>query len=214
MRDYGVDAIGQEQRIRQAAEGDRQALEHLLMSHYNMLVRYIAAGLPPSVQAAVSVEDILQDTFSLAFRDIGKLAPRGERAFAAWLKTIAENRLRDAIKELKRKKRGGGHLPVRTQAGTSTGSFVDLVELLSAGDRTPSRILAGKEAVQAVQVSLAALPDDYREVIRLRYLEGKGTDEIASEMNRSPGAIRGLVDRAKKMMREALGRSSKYLSSR
>jgi RNA polymerase sigma-70 factor (ECF subfamily) len=93
-------------------------------------------------------------------------------------------------------------------------SVADLVEMLSAGDCTASQLVAGREAVRAVQVAMAGLSDDYRQAIRLRYLEGKSLAETAELMDRTPGAVRGLLDRAKDKMREALGRASLYLSTK
>ena len=42
------------------------------------------------------------------------------------------------------------------------------------------------------------LPDDQREAVRLRYLGGQSLEETAKEMQRSPGAVRGLLHRARK----------------
>ena len=50
---------------------------------------------------------------------------------------------------------------------------------------------------------LAALPDDYREVIILRNLEGLSHAEIAQRLNRSPGAVRMLWVRALAALRTA-----------
>ena len=86
--------------------------------------------------------------------------------------------------------------------------------MLSDGRRTPGRSIARREAVRAVQVVIAGLPDDYQQAIRLRYFEGKSLAETAAAMDRSPGAVRGLIDRAKEKMRAALGRASLYLSTK
>ena len=75
------------------------------------------------------------------------------------------------------------------------------------------RYLTG-EAIQAIQVAIASLPDDYREAIHLKYMEGRSLEEVATQMNRSPGAVRGLIDRAKQKMRAAMGRSSRWFSKR
>jgi RNA polymerase sigma-70 factor (ECF subfamily) len=85
-------------------------------------------------------------------------------------------------------------------------SLIDLVELLSADGRSPSSYLQRDEAVMAVQTVIRQLPDDYRRAIELRFMEGKGLDEVAAIMNRSPRAVQGLVDRAKKAMRLTLER--------
>jgi RNA polymerase sigma factor (sigma-70 family) len=75
-------------------------------------------------------------------------------------------------------------------------------------------VVAGHEAVQAVHVGLAGLPDDQREAIRLHYLDGASVKETAAAMERSPDAVRGLLHRAKQALRNTLGRSSRWLSKK
>ncbi len=58
------------------------------------------------------------------------------------------------------------------------------------------------------------LPDDQREAIRLRYLSGRSLEETAAAMQRSPGAVRGLVQRAKQALRGAMVRSTLWLSKK
>jgi RNA polymerase sigma-70 factor (ECF subfamily) len=202
------------ERIAQAAAGKRAAVERLLLDYYSPLVRHLQPLIPVSQQSLLSVEDILQETFSQVFQDIHTFTPTTEKSFGTWLKAIAENRLRDAIKSQKRKKRGGGQMRVEPAALTEDDSVAGLAEMLSAGQSTPSQALARKEAVRAAQVAMAGLPEDYREAVRLRFLEGCTVETVAAEMRRSPGAVRGLIDRAKRAMRETLARASHYFSSR
>ena len=64
----------------------------------------------------------------------------------------------------------------------------------------------------AIQVGVASLPDDQREAIRLRYLQGLTTQAAADQMERTPEAVRGLVSRAKQSLRTVLGNSSRWFS--
>ena len=61
-------------------------------------------------------------------------------------------------------------------------------------------------------LALSQLPEDYREAIRLQFMEGMGYQEIADEMGKTPGAIQGLVKRARQKLRDNLGTASAYLS--
>lgn len=196
------------QLVRQATHADRVALQQLLSLHASELSGFIAHKMPASRRALVDPEDILQQTFVAVFRDIGRLEPRGDRSFVAWLKTIAEHRIQDAVKALGRVKRGGQLRQVRYVAATASRSMAQLVELLSSGSHTPSRSVAGHEAVKAVQDAIAELPEDYRQAVELRLLEGRSLEEAAAAMDRSPRAVQGLVDRAKTKLRAALARVS------
>ena len=53
---------------------------------------------------------------------------------------------------------------------------------LPADTLTPSRQLIEIEDDEELRQAIARLPEDYREVIRLRYQEGRPFDEIASLM--------------------------------
>jgi RNA polymerase sigma-70 factor (ECF subfamily) len=200
--------------VRQAASGDRIALERVLLSQYGHLLCLIASEIPAHVRPQIAAEDVLQQTFVQVFRDINKYEPREGISFYAWLQQIARNRLRDTIRSLNRKKRGGEHQQVREVPKGECGSVADLVELLSAEGDSPSREAAKQEGVQAIRVGLAGLPDDQRRAVQLRLIEGHGLHETAAAMNRTPDAIRGLIHRGKQGLREALGRSSLWLTKK
>ena len=51
---------------------------------------------------------------------------------------------------------------------------------------------------------LSRLPDDYREVIVLRNLQGLSHEEVAARMGRNVGAVRMLWVRALARLREAM----------
>jgi RNA polymerase sigma-70 factor (ECF subfamily) len=205
---------GEREMIARAISGDHVALEQLLLRHYDRLVRTIGAKLPASIQQVVDVDDILQQTFLQVFRDIHNFKPHSGPSFFHWVKTIAENRLLDTIKGLKRKKRGGDCHQVRDVKGTETSSIKNLVDMLSANGRGPSFSVARHEATQAIQIGLASLPDDQREAIRLRFINGKSLEEVAIAMARTKGAVRGLLYRAKQELQGTLGRSSRWLTKK
>jgi RNA polymerase sigma-70 factor (subfamily 1) len=195
-----------------AAVGDRGALERLLLDDYDRLTTFVAPKIPSSLQALITVEDVLQETFVHVFRDFGQTRLGDERAFFGWLCAVAEHRLSDLVRLHQRKKRGGDRRRVTAQADRS--SMADLLHILSTGQRSPSQSAAAHEAMEAVQIGMAALPDDQREAVRLRYLGGQSLEQTAKEMRRSPGAVRGLLHRAKEALREGLHRSSMWLSKK
>ncbi len=203
-----------EQLLACAVAGDQAALERLLFLYYDHLAAHIGRKLPLDVRSQLGVDDILQDTFVQAFRDIRTLAPQGEQAFRAWLETVADHRLQDALRRARRKKRGGDFQQA-TDGGAPEGSqWLPLVELLKGDVGTPSQNAAQQEAVAAVQVGVSALPPDQREAIRMHCLDRLSVEETAQAMQRTPGAVRGLVQRAKIALREHLMSSSLWFSKR
>jgi RNA polymerase sigma-70 factor (ECF subfamily) len=203
---------GQTDLIEQARAGDRAALQQLLWDHYNRLVGFIRPRLSGNLQRLIAVEDVVQETFIQAIRDIGNCQATSDQAFAAWLSAIAEHRLHDIIKGLYRQKRGGDRRQVEAPVAGSAGGLVELVDLISDHRSTPGGRLTRHEAVQAMQIGIAGLPDDQREAVRLRYLEGKSIEETAAELGRTAAAVNGLVRRAKESLRSILLESSRRQS--
>jgi RNA polymerase sigma-70 factor, ECF subfamily len=198
--------------IQQARAGERAALQQLLWDHYDRLIGFITPRLSGNLQRLIAIEDVIQETFIQAIRDIGNCQATSEPSFAAWLSAIAEHRLHDIIKGLYRRKRGGDRRQVEALVSASGRGLVELVELVSDHRSTPGRQLSRQEAIQALQIGIAALPDDQREAVRLRYLEGKSIEQTAQEMARTTAAVNGLVRRAKESLRATLLDSSQWLS--
>jgi RNA polymerase sigma-70 factor (ECF subfamily) len=202
----------QSELIEQARAGDRASLQQLLWDHYNQLVSFLAPRLTGNLQRMVAVEDVIQETFIQAIRDIGKCQANTQPSFAAWLSAIAEHRLHDIIKGLYRQKRGGDWRQVEGFVAGSAGRLVELVELISDHGLTPGRALTRHEAMHAIRIGIAALPEDQRQAIRLRYLEGKSVEETATMLGRTAAAVNGLVRRAKEALRTTLLESSRWMS--
>ncbi len=196
-----------------AAAGDRGALERLLLNHFDELEKRIASKLPPRLAATHAAEDILQVTFFQAFRDIGRYRARAGASFGDWLARIADNRLLDAIKQHDCAKRGGDRQRVGEIAVGDSRS-ASLLDWIAADQTSPSSVIARSEALHALHVALASIPEDQREAIRLRHLEGKSLEEAAEAMGRSRDAVRGLVQRGKLSLEEAMSRASRWLSAR
>ncbi|MCA9149319.1 MAG: sigma-70 family RNA polymerase sigma factor [Planctomycetales bacterium] len=201
--------------VRQAIEGDAQALERLLLAHCDTVAEHIRPKLAGPLQSLISVEDILQETFFRAFQQINNFEPKSDQSFLAWLKIIAESRIVDAIKHQKRRKRGGDMRRVDPAHDVFQTSVADLMVLLADDDGdSPSRIVATDEAVRAMQVAIASLPEEQRQAVLLRYFRQKSFDEAGAEMDRSAEAVRGLLRRAKVALRERMQRTSIWLSKR
>lgn len=200
--------------LNSAVAGDAIAFEHLLLEHFSALRRHIEPQIPRTARRHLAAEDVLQEAFAQAFRDIGRVHATTSGEFFAWLKSIADHRLIDLLRMLRRSKRGGQRLQLSTFSAHAGASMANLLEVVGFDFNRPDRSAARREAEQAVRVAVATLPENQREVICARYFSGKSIDEIASNTGRTPAAIRGLIHRAKEQLRTAMGRSSKWMSRR
>ena len=177
------------------------------MLHADALTRRLQLRMPRALERINAVDDILQQTYADAYRDIGQFQSREPGSFFAWLQTIAENRLRNAIKAAGRQKRGGDRGSFDPPPGALT-SVRDMLAQVAGDDPTASIDAMREEAVLALNVALAEMPADYRQVLQLRYLNGLSMEETAQAMNRTPDAVRSLSDRAKKRLREMMAKLS------
>jgi RNA polymerase sigma-70 factor (ECF subfamily) len=197
-----------------AVGGDSDASAELLFEYHDRLRSSLAGKVAADLQSVVEEDDILQDAYCEAFRSIRTFQPKSDRAFFRWLETIAEHQLIDMARTQRAKKRGGEHRKSSNTAPGGDESYVDLFNQLSGGSSTPSRIVAREEAVKALKVQLASLPEDYRQAILLREIEGLSRQEVARRMGRSEDEVRGLLYRARNQLRNAMGNSSLWFSKK
>ena len=197
--------------LRRAAAGDRAALSQLLLVHYDGLKRHLAGRISSDLQRLICADDILHQTFVRAAQAIGSFQTQPAGSFRAWLKTIAENLIKDAEKRQRRERRAAN--PARPAGSPDEyGSWVALVEKLAGDGTSPSARMQLRDSVRCLQVAMASLPEDQREVIQRHYLQDQSFEEIAQTLGRTKDAIRGTCFRARKNLRALLGRSSLYFS--
>lgn len=198
--------------VEKAVSGDQDALTELLRDQRPGLERHIESSISGQWRSAIDAADIMQITYLEAFLRIDRLNGRNIRAFAAWLRRIAENNLRDAVRMLDADKRPSPARQVRPAATGSDDSMVGLVNLLGAVSMTPSRAVAAGEAKAFLNDALKRLPPDYEQVVRLYDLEGRPAKDVAERMGRSEGAVYMLRARAHDYLQELMGSRSKFFS--
>ena len=148
----------------------------ILMSRAQRVHSYVAEKIPPRMRRVVSADDVMQDIWITVINSASDITSTGSEEFDPWLTRLAQRRIADAIRRAGALKRGGNEVIVYVQARSS--SFVDLFARLSSSHNTPSSEVSTQESVHAVQIALAALSEDYRTAIGLRYIEDFSHDQI------------------------------------
>lgn len=189
--------------------GDTDSLAALLRSHGPTVRGRLRISAP--WQAQLDAADIMQVTYLEAFLRIKELSANELDGFVAWLERIAENNLRDAIRELTRARRPDPRY--RIGGGDRDESMSTLLATLADDTRTASSICAGREAVSLLEKALKHLPEDYRQVVELFDLEGRPAEEVAHVMGRSRGGIYVLRVRAHSRLRELLGSTTRFFGT-
>jgi RNA polymerase sigma-70 factor (ECF subfamily) len=200
--------------LKRAVAGDEVALEKLLLQYHARLAGLLSSRVPAQLRSVLSVEDVLQETYMVVFREIRSFQPRSLPAFWSWLSRVAEHRLYDLVRGELSAKRGGDRRRVETRGASGPGSTVEWLEQLAEHERTPSRSAAAREALNEVRMALDSLPPDYREALRLRYINGFSVAQTAETMQRTEGAVCLLCHRALRRMHGVLGGSAEFFGLR
>ena len=188
------------QWLAQAQQGEPAAITSLLRGQDAYLCAYVRRRLQRDLQPFVAVDDVLQELYLAAFKSIGRFTGRRSGELRAWLIGIAENKLREARKAHRAKKRGGGqHHRVEADRTTMYGK---LVERVAHPGPTPSRIVAGKESRQHLGLALASLRPRDREAIELRFFRQLPLDAVAEHLAISPDAAKKRCHRALQRLRD------------
>jgi RNA polymerase sigma-70 factor (ECF subfamily) len=176
--------------------GDKQAFG-LLVSKYQRRIQRLIGRMVRDVDL---VEDIAQETFIRAYRALHLF--RGEAQFYTWLYRIAVNTAKKALLDLKRN-------PTRSDsfAGAEDEDETSWRKEELTNDETPESSLAAKELASVVNEAVDALPEDLKQAITLREIEGLSYDEIALVMDCPIGTVRSRIFRA----REAISAKIKPL---
>jgi RNA polymerase sigma-70 factor (ECF subfamily) len=202
----------EEQLTHAVLAGDEDALSELLRRHGQELRQRLTGQIGRQYRSAVDEDDVLQVTYMEAFLRIYQFTNAGSGSFLAWLTRIAENNLRDAIREL-----DAGSRPPRARqlhAAPMSESYDDLLSSLVGSDSTPFKRAARGESKEIIEAALEELPLDYAKVIRLYDLELLEIEKVAAALNRSKGATHMLRARAHDRLRELLGEEGRFFSDK
>ncbi len=157
--------------IEKARQGDWLALVGLLTAHYPLLRSRAEARMDQALKAKLDPEDILQEVYLDVFRLIDRFEDRGPDAFLNWVLTILDSNLVNARRALRRQKRDvAREVPLGAPGGTT--SYRNLLDELCTASGTPSRAVRHEEEIGALLASIAELPDQHQQVVRLRFLNG------------------------------------------
>jgi len=173
--------------VQRAVAGDQRAFELLVIKYQRRVERLIGR----MVRDVDLVEDIAQETFIRAYRALHQF--RGDAQFYTWLYRIAVNTAKKFLLELKKDPTVSDSALAPKDEDDET--FWPRNE--PSTDETPESVLAAKEIGQAVSQALAELPDDLRQAISLREMDGLSYEDIAQLMVCPIGTVRSRIFRAR-----------------
>jgi RNA polymerase sigma-70 factor (ECF subfamily) len=185
--------------------GDAEALALYIEAHRRQLLAYVERQLGAALRRKIEAEDIFQEVSADAVRSLGTM-DLAEREPFSWLCQIAERRIIDAHRRFfDAQKRDAGREVALGAGGGSDSQPGGLINLLVASMTTPSQAFSRNAREARVQEAVAQLPEEQREVLRLRYVEGWPTKQIAEHLKKSDVSIRVMLTRTVQKLQEMLG---------
>ena len=182
--------------VERTVAGDQKAFELLVIKYQRRIQRLIGR----MVRDVDLVEDIAQETFIRAYRALAQF--RGDAQFYTWLYRIAVNTAKKALMDLKRN-------PTVSENAYKSADDDETspVENELTSSETPEAVLASKEIAEIINAAMEALPEELRQAITLREIEGLSYEDIAEAMSCQIGTVRSRIFRA----REAISQKVKPL---
>jgi RNA polymerase sigma-70 factor, ECF subfamily len=162
-----------EELVRRVRSNDPLAFDELYQRYSPRVFGYLFQRLNGNVEEA---EDLTADVFTRVYEKIDGFQPQGA-PLSAWVFRIAHNRLIDSVRRR----------PRQVQ-----------VALDDAPELTAGPVFGGIDqqvALDQIKAGLARLTPEQRQVIVLRFLEGKSLAETAAIVNRNEDAVKKLQAR-------------------
>jgi RNA polymerase sigma-70 factor (ECF subfamily) len=178
-------AAGDAHLVEAALAGDRGAFGDLVLRYQDRLFNSLFRMVGSREDAA----DAVQDAFVQAYVKLESF--RGASQFYTWLYRIAMNvalsrrRRRRPTTSIDAVKENVGDEPTDAAAG-------------------PEGVLASQEMIEQVQVALAALGEEHRQILVLREIDGCAYEDIAQILDLPVGTVRSRLFRARVQLKEKL----------
>ena len=171
-----------------------------VIARYEPYLRMLArTHMRASYRAKLGASDIVQQAMMQAVGALDQFRGGTEAELRGWLRQILVRQMCHLDRDMHREKRD-----VRREQSMEqrlAQSSMRLEGLLAADQATPSQVAVVGENLSSLVEAVERLPDDQRVAIELHYLEGLKLAEVAQAMDKTTGAIAGLLHRGMKQLR-------------
>ena len=168
--------------VNMVIEGDSRAFDTLFARHSDT----IHAMLLKFTSNSDDVEDLMQEAFMKAYLKIGQYNPKYD--FGAWIYTIARNTFVDFSRTQK------------SNALNSQNISLDSSNITQASAPTPEDYIINAQQRAQIERYIAMLPQDYRQLFELRFIDECNYEEIAEKLDMKLGTVKTRIFRVRNMM--------------
>lgn len=172
--------------------GDSAAIAEFVEANRGPLLGFITSRIGGQLRKKIEPEDILQEASMEAVRSLEKV-DLSSRDPLSWLFQICERRIIDAHRRFFASQKRDASREAAVPDGTEGGGIANL---LIASMTSPSEAFSRDQRQLRMLAALDTLPEDQREALRLRYLVGLPSKEIAARLGKTDGAMRVMLSRS------------------
>lgn len=177
--------------LKSVATYDQGAVAQLFTQYEVIVSRYVCHTVPDIGED--DLQDVVQETFIGVLKSAGDY--RGDSSLSTWVLRIAHYKAIDALRRRKVVDR-------REEAIENMSS--DEVSFVGDASADVEEELVNEQDIGLVRRALAALDDEQREALTLRYVMGKRVDDVAATMKVSRRKAELLITRGRAALRERL----------
>ncbi|HLV01434.1 MAG TPA: sigma-70 family RNA polymerase sigma factor [Acidobacteriota bacterium] len=179
--------------VGRAQEGDLDAFQELYSFYGRKILNYLYRMTGSREEA----EDLAQDTFILAFRNLGSL--KHPERFQSWLFRIAQNNVYQKYR---------GKRPQIESIDEEDFNELSDLQRLSTPSKGPEEAVLSDELEALVQQAISELPEKYRTVFVLSAIQKMSYQRISEIVGRSLASVKSDIHRARVEVRDKI---KKYL---
>lgn len=169
--------------VQRVQAGDKRAFDLLVRKYQHRVVAVISRFMADWAES----QDVAQEAFVRAYRAIGNF--RGDSAFYTWLYKIATNTAKNYLVSQ-------GRRPPTDDVQVDDAVHLEAAVRLKDSS-TPERELLRQEIERTVTATVERLPEELRQAITLREVDGLSYEEIAERMQCPIGTVRSRIFRAR-----------------
>jgi RNA polymerase sigma-70 factor (ECF subfamily) len=179
--------------VKRVQAGDNSAFDLLVRKYQHRIGALVYRFVPDHAES----QDVTQEAFIRAYRAMANF--RADSQFYTWLYRIAVNTAKNHLVAMKRRPPTADIAAEDAEHHAGAGRLHD--------HDTPEHQLLRQEIEQTVSDTVAGLPEDLRQAITLREVDGRSYEDIAQIMQCPIGTVRSRIFRA----REAIDRQLRPL---
>lgn len=173
-----VNALSDQELVKRYISGDSHCFEELLLRHKDKIYAFIVS----KVRSLDLAEDLFHDTLIKVINSLKKGNYNEEGKFISWVMRIAHNLIIDHFRK------------VSKQKNIRPNNDFDIFDILDNGEICQEQRVIQKQIHRDLNRIIEQLPNDQKEVVKLRYFEDMSFKKISNltgvSINTSLGRMR------------------------